>query len=42
LKEEIVKSTMLLVKKQKTWFRKDQAIKWIDQSELHNYETTTK
>jgi len=27
---EIVKSTMLLAKKQKTWFQKDKSIKWYD------------
>lgn len=30
LTEEIVKSTMLLIKKQKTWFKRDTSIKWIE------------
>jgi tRNA dimethylallyltransferase len=29
LEDAIVKSTMLLVKKQKTWFKKDKQIKWL-------------
>lgn len=42
LKAEIIKSTMLLIKKQKTWFKRDSSIHWLDIENLPSLDEIEK